>query len=64
MTDFVAALTNVSPVGILGIILIFAAIPLLLSASSWLIIKYTKLKSNQAVAKISAQVAGEELQTR
>ncbi len=34
MTDIVAALTNVTPVGIIGIVLIFAAIPLLLTAGS------------------------------
>ncbi len=48
MVDIMAALASVTPMGIVGIMLIFAGIPLLLSASSWLIIKYTKPKSEPA----------------
>ena len=62
MVDIGAALANISSVGIVGIVLIFAPIPLLLSASSWLIIRYTKPKRESAKEKTST-LANKELQT-
>ena len=46
MADIVAALENITPAGIVGIMLIFIAIFMLVSASSWAITKYTKSKKD------------------
>ena len=66
MTDIVTALENITPAGIVGIMLIFIAIFMLVSASSWAITKYTKSKKdtiNQENKTPSPKIINEELQT-
>ncbi|HWY34514.1 MAG TPA: hypothetical protein VNX68_07700 [Nitrosopumilaceae archaeon] len=66
MADIVAALENITPAGIVGIMLIFIAIFMLVSASSWAITKYTKSKKdtiNQENKTPSPKIINEELQT-
>ena len=65
MTDIVTALENLTPAGIVGIMLIFIAIFMLVSASSWAITKYTKSKKDtiNQENKTSSPKIIKELQT-
>ena len=66
MTDIVTALENITPAGIVGIMLIFIAIFMLVSAGSWAITKYTKSKMdtvNQKNKTPSPKIIKEELRT-
>lgn len=66
MVDIVTALENITPAGIVGIMLIFIAIFMLVSAGSWAITKYTRSKNdtvNQKNEISPSKIIKEELQT-
>jgi hypothetical protein len=65
MVDIVTALQNITPLGIVGIALIFIAIFFLVSACSWAITKYTKSKNDIVNSKKmhASKITKEELQT-
>jgi hypothetical protein len=66
MINIVTALENITPAGIVGIMLIFIAIFMLVSAGSWAIAKYTKSKNdtvNQKNKTSTSKIIKEELQT-